>query len=95
MHEVAVKEKKDKKRIKQIEMGKIDNKKKQDVRIEWSKYKLNKVAGRIVKTKKIQDQKTFENPGKITPATFSGASIKANMLNVKLPPFSVVVLELK
>jgi alpha-N-arabinofuranosidase len=63
------------------------------VNIEGGKY--TKVTGRILTSGKLQDHNTFENPEKIKPQIFTGASLKGNLLNVKLPPFSVVVLELK
>lgn len=63
------------------------------INVEGKKY--SKVTGRILSSSKLQDHNTFEEPGKIKPQTFSGATLKATELNVKLPPFSVVVLELK
>ncbi|MGH2566623.1 MAG: alpha-L-arabinofuranosidase C-terminal domain-containing protein [Ginsengibacter sp.] len=43
----------------------------------------------------MQDHNTFDNPDKIKPQTFSDAKLNGSDLTVKLPPFSVVVLELK
>ncbi len=51
--------------------------------------------GRILTSGNIHDHNTFENPDKVKPATYKGATIKGNSLTAKLPPFSVVVLELK
>jgi len=42
-----------------------------------------------------KDFNSFENPNMIQPATFNEAKLATNSLQVKLPPFSVVVLELK
>ena len=53
------------------------------------------ITGRILTSGKLQDYNSFENPTKIKPAEFKGASLKGNTISVKLPPFSVVVLELK
>lgn len=61
--------------------------------IEGANYKT--VTGRILTSSNIHDHNTFDEPEKIKPANFNGASVKGNSLNVKLPPFSVVVLELK
>ncbi|MEO9004125.1 MAG: alpha-L-arabinofuranosidase C-terminal domain-containing protein [Ginsengibacter sp.] len=55
----------------------------------------NKVTGRILTSEKVQDHNTFENPYKIEPKEFTGASLKNNSINMKIPPFSVVVLTLK
>ncbi|HEY4965708.1 MAG TPA: alpha-L-arabinofuranosidase C-terminal domain-containing protein [Puia sp.] len=44
---------------------------------------------------KIQDHNSFENPTKIQPELFRGAVVKGNKLSLKMPPVSVVVLELK
>ena len=61
--------------------------------IEGEKYKS--FTGRILTSSKLQDHNTFEEPEKIKPQIFKGASLKGNLLSIKLPPFSVVVLELK
>jgi alpha-N-arabinofuranosidase len=53
------------------------------------------MTARILTSGKLQDYNSFENPAKIKPAEFKGASLKGNTISVKLPPFSVVVLELK
>lgn len=38
---------------------------------------------------------TFDKQNKIKPQTFSDAKLNGSDLEVKFPPFSVVVLELK
>jgi alpha-L-arabinofuranosidase len=53
------------------------------------------VSGRILVSAHIQDHNTFEDPEKIKPASFTEATLKSNSLQVKLPPASVVALELK
>ena len=78
-----------------ISLVNIDIHKSQQVTIDASAYKVSSVTGRILASATIQDHNTFEEPEKIKPAPFNGASLKANLLNVSLPPFSVVVLELK
>lgn len=52
------------------------------------------IKGRILTSKKLQDFNSFEKPDVIKPAIFKDAQLKENQLKVKLPPFSVVVLEL-
>jgi alpha-N-arabinofuranosidase len=55
----------------------------------------HKVTGRILTSAKLQDHNTFDDPGKIEPKTFSGATLKGNVINLNIPPFSVIVLELQ
>jgi alpha-L-arabinofuranosidase len=77
-----------------ITLVNIDAKTAQDVNLTLdSKYKT--VVGRILTSTKLQDYNSFDTPEKIKPTSFKGASLKENTLNVKIPPFSVVVLELK
>jgi alpha-L-arabinofuranosidase len=86
---------KDKNGLTHISLVNIDMNKSQDINVDVSKYKFSNVTGRILTSSKVQDHNTFDNPDKVKPAAFTGASLKGNNLSVKLPPFSVVVLELK
>ena len=78
-----------------ISLVNIDSKNTQDVTINLEGGNLKTVDGRILTTAKLQDHNSFEEPAKIKPAAFSGATLKGKTLSVKMPPFSVVVLELK
>jgi alpha-N-arabinofuranosidase len=78
-----------------ISLTNINSKKEETISINVGGKKYTGVTGRILTSAKLQDHNTFENPEKIKPQIFTGASLKGNLLNVKLPPFSVVVLELK
>jgi len=78
-----------------ISLTNINAKEPQTISINIQGEKYTKVSGRILTSEKLQDHNTFENPDKIKPETFNGAVLKGNQLNVKLPPFSVVVLELR
>ena len=78
-----------------ISLTNINAKEPQTISINIEGAKYTKVSGRILTSGKLQDHNTFENPDKIKPQPFTGATLKGNSLNVKLPPFSVVVLELK
>jgi alpha-N-arabinofuranosidase len=78
-----------------ISLVNIDAKKDQEVTIALKGGKYNTVTGRILISAKLQDFNSFSSPDKIKPQTFKGASLKGNSLQVKMPPFSVVVLELK
>jgi alpha-L-arabinofuranosidase len=85
----------DKNNITHISLTNIDSRKEQEVTIDLRGTKATTVTGRILSSAKLQDHNTFEVPDKIKPAVFQGATITGGMLKAKLPPFSVVVLEVK
>jgi alpha-L-arabinofuranosidase len=78
-----------------ISLVNINSKKEETVSITVDGRKYNKLSGRILTSKNVQDHNTFEKPDTIVPQIFNGASLRGNLLSVKLPPFSIVVLELK
>jgi alpha-N-arabinofuranosidase len=85
----------DQKGLTHISLVNIDSKNSQEVAIDIQGGKFSSVQGRILTSQKMQDHNSFENPNKITPTVFKGAKLASGKLNVKLPPFSVVMLELK
>jgi alpha-N-arabinofuranosidase len=78
-----------------ISLTNINTKKAETISIKIDGTKYSKVSGRILTAKNVQDHNTFEDPEKIVPQNFKGASLKGDELTVQLPPFSVLVLELK
>lgn len=54
-----------------------------------------KVTGQILASDKLQDYNSFDNPNKITPQEFKGFKKKGSTIKVKLPAYSVVVLNVK
>jgi alpha-N-arabinofuranosidase len=78
-----------------ISLVNIDSKKEQDVAIDIRGGKFTSVTGRILTSQKLQDYNSFEAPDKIKPTNFKGMTLSGSTLKGKLPPFSVVVLELK
>ena len=78
-----------------ISLVNIDLKNPADVSINLQGGKYTNVTGRILSSGNISDHNTFENPNKIKPAVFNGASLNGKNVNVKLPPFSVVVLSIR
>jgi alpha-L-arabinofuranosidase len=92
---VSVSASKDKEAVTHVSLVNIDANKMQDITINLKGVKYNSVSGTILTSKKLQDYNSFENPLTIEPVTFNGAMLSANSLQVKLPPFSVVVLTLK
>ncbi len=78
-----------------VSLVNIDAKKAQEITITINGANYKGVSGRILTSKSVGDFNDFSNPNKITPQTFKDAKLKGNNLTVKLPPFSVVVLEMK
>jgi alpha-N-arabinofuranosidase len=78
-----------------ISLVNIDAKKEQEITLDLRGSKFSNVTGRILTSPKIQDHNSFDSPEKVKPANFKGITLNGNTLKGKLPPFSVVVLELK
>jgi alpha-N-arabinofuranosidase len=78
-----------------ISLVNLDAHKAQELTIDLGYITPKTVTGRILHSDKLQDHNSFENPRKIKPDSFQGANVKGNKLSLKIPPFSVVVLELK
>src|SRR5690606_15356058 len=85
----------DKNGVTHVSLVNIDAKKDNEITINIDGAKFKNVSGRILSSKNVTDYNSFEEPEKITPKAFKGAKLKGNTLTVKLPPFSVAVLELK
>ena len=86
---------KDKKGLTHISLVNVDAKKVQTVSININGATYKNVTGRILTSDKLQNYNSFENPNKIVPATYNGAQLNGSKLNLSIPPYSVVVLELK
>jgi len=70
-------------------------KKGQEIKIELGDFSTHNIKGLILSAKNLQDYNSFDVPDKIKPEVFTDTKIDGNILTAKLPPFSVVVLELK
>jgi alpha-L-arabinofuranosidase len=77
-----------------ISIVNIDPEKANLVHIQIQGGNLKIKIGRILQSPKIQDHNSFEEPEKIKPQLFQGASMKGDELQVTLPPASVVVMTL-
>ena len=86
---------KDKDGVTHISLVNIDYSKTQEISVNISGAAYSSLKGRILASDKINNYNSFETPEKIKPVAFTGASMKGSTLTVNLPPFSVVVLELK
>ncbi|HZI24978.1 MAG TPA: alpha-L-arabinofuranosidase C-terminal domain-containing protein, partial [Chryseolinea sp.] len=78
-----------------ISLVNIDAKNEQEITVDLRGGKYSGVTGKILASSKLQDHNTFEAPDKIKPANFTGVKLTGGVLKGKLPPFSVVVLELR
>ncbi len=67
----------------------------QEVTVDLGTLSAKSVAGRILTSKKLQDHNSFDAADRVKPVAFNGATLKGNTLTVKIPAFSVLVLELK
>ena len=76
-----------------ISLVNIDSKKEISVEINVKDLGIKKVSGSILTSSKLQDHNTFENPDKVKPEDFKGYKLKKGILTIKLPPYSLVVLE--
>lgn len=77
-----------------ISLVNIDPNRSQEVSISLRGVSVKNVSGRILSSPKVQDHNTFDQPERIKPVDFKGASISGDVLKLTLPPVSVVVLAL-
>jgi alpha-N-arabinofuranosidase len=86
---------KDKSGTVHISLVNVDADNAQDVSIQINGTGFKTVTGRILASDKMQNYNSFNDPDKIKPVAYSGAKISANEIKLKIPAFSVIVLELK
>jgi alpha-N-arabinofuranosidase len=65
------------------------------INASMGKLKWSGVTGQVLTSGNITDINTFDNPGKVSIKSFTGAKKQGDNLVVNLPPKSVVVLELE
>lgn len=78
-----------------ISLSNVDLENSNEVTVDLSGLGMKSVAGRILTCKAITDKNTFEQPDVVKPADFKGAKLKNGKLAVKMPPMSIVALELR
>ena len=76
-----------------ISFTNIDTKNGNIVSIDLNELGLKNMTGSLLSSKTLQDHNTFENPNKIVPKEFKDFKFKKGMLELTIPPFSVLVLE--
>jgi alpha-N-arabinofuranosidase len=90
---VSVSASKNQKEEVHISLVNIDVKKANVFKIDLSAFIVKKIAGQILSSSKLQDHNTFEKPNVLMPKEFKDFKYRNGILEVTLPPFSVVVLE--
>ena len=95
MNAVSVSASKDEMGSMNVSLTNIDLNKSQTIEIDIRGEDYNKVNAQILSSAKISDHNTFESPEMVKPKEFKGVTLKNGILNMTLPPFSVVVVNLK
>lgn len=67
----------------------------QEVDINLAGLEVKTVGGQLLTSKSVNDFNDFSHPETVRPVEFKGAKMKKNILKVKLPQKSIVVLDLK
>jgi alpha-L-arabinofuranosidase len=78
-----------------ISLVNIDARKPKEITVDLNGITASTVTGRVLQSGKLQDHNSFDQPQKVKPVPFNDARIESGNLKLTLPPFSVVVLELK
>ncbi|MBU2912388.1 MULTISPECIES: alpha-N-arabinofuranosidase [Reichenbachiella] len=78
-----------------ISLVNIDSKESQAASLKLLGTNSKQMSGEILASDKLQDYNSFENGTVISPKSFKGFKKKGDEWTVTLPPFSVVVLEVK
>jgi alpha-N-arabinofuranosidase len=76
-----------------ISIVNVDAKKENRIEIDLNSLGVKNITGTILTSEKLQDYNSFENPTKIETKEFKGFNLKKGILEVKIPPFSVIVIE--
>lgn len=86
---------KDENGVVHVSLANIDANNSQDIIINFEGTNVKSVTGRILISDRLQDYNSFTNSDKIKPAVFNDIKLSGSDLTLKMPPFSVIVLELK
>ena len=78
-----------------VSLVNMDAAKTQPVTISIGGIRASTVTGRILQAAKLQDHNSFSEPQKIKPVPFRSITLSGDELQLQLPPFSVVVLEIQ
>jgi len=78
-----------------ISLVNIDLKKSIPVTIQLHGRGFDQAFAKLLKADKINDHNSFTQPEKITPSDFKAFKIGEQQIELTVPPFSVLMLELK
>ena len=78
-----------------ISLSNVDLKDANEVTVDLAGLDLKEVSGKILACKQVSAMNTFEQPDEVKPVVFKGAKLKNGKLTVKMPPISIVALELR
>lgn len=78
-----------------ISIANIDSRETRTVSVELRGMPVASAEALILKSGRLQDYNTFEQPEKIKPSAFLQFKRSGNTIELDLPPFSVVVLAVK
>lgn len=78
-----------------VSLVNIDASKSQELSISLRGTNNTNISGSILKSANLQDHNSFDNPEFIKPVGFKTWKLEGRVLTTTLPPFSVVVLEIK
>ncbi len=72
----------------------IDPSERKKVSVALGGIKVSKIEGRVLKSENLRDYNTFEKPETIKPAAYNEARLEEGNIEIDIPAFSVIVLEL-
>ncbi|HMQ47301.1 MAG TPA: alpha-L-arabinofuranosidase C-terminal domain-containing protein [Saprospiraceae bacterium] len=64
-----------------------------DLELNVQALDISNFKGEILEASNLQDHNTFDQPGKVKPKVFKDFKLDKGKLSLKIPPFSVIVLE--
>jgi len=91
---VSVSASQDKQGRTHISLVNIDPKKNNKVRVDLGSVKAAKISGRILTAENLRDYNSFKKPTTIKPVVYNKAKAVNGTIEVDIPAFSVIVLEL-
>lgn len=77
-----------------ISLVNIDPRKANKISIDLGGLKTSKVTGRMLLADNLRDYNSFQTPTKIVPTAYSNAKVQNGFVNIEIPAYSVIVLEL-
>ncbi len=78
-----------------VSIANIDANAPKTVTLEMRGADISSVEGEILRSARVQDHNTFEEPDKVQPTAYRQMERNGNSLELEVPPFSMVVLEIR